>query len=154
MSNSVLERKSYRILFLRNSYYSWRILCPYIFPDRLIGSKIWELCFSKLFKGMFYPPGNSELMCHKLPQFPGKFFENSAQILYRQLFWVATKFPPWRLIQYTTMPSFIKFGSALQSLFPYYGHVIRSMEITAQVFDRTLWNLAWLYIESIFRVEI
>jgi len=52
------------------------------------------------------------------------------------------------------MPSFIKFDSALQLLFPYYGHVIRSMEITAQVFDRTLWNLAWLYIESIFRVEI
>jgi len=52
------------------------------------------------------------------------------------------------------MPSFIKFGSALHSFFPYYGHVIRSMEITAQVFDRILWNLAWLYIESIFKVEI
>ena len=52
------------------------------------------------------------------------------------------------------MPSFIKFGSALQSLLPYYGHVIRSMEITAQVVDRTLRNLAWLYSESIFRVEI
>jgi len=87
-------------------------------------------------------------------QFLGKFLENSAQILYRQLFWVATKLPPWRVIPYTTMPSFIKFGSALQSLFPYYGHVIRSMEITAEVFDRISWNLAWLYIESIFRVEI
>jgi len=52
------------------------------------------------------------------------------------------------------MQSFIKFGSALQSFFPYYSHVIRSMEITAEVFHRTLWNLARLYIESIFRVEI
>jgi len=52
------------------------------------------------------------------------------------------------------MPSFINFGSALQLLFSYYGHVIRSMEITAQVFDRTLWNLAWLYIESMFRTEV
>jgi len=33
------------------------------------------------------------------------------------------------------MPSFIKFGSALQSLFPYYIHVICNMELTAQVFD-------------------
>jgi len=47
-----------------------------------------------------------------------------------------------------------KFSSALQSLFPYYGHVIRSMEITAPVFHRTLWNLAWLCIGSIFRAEV
>jgi len=78
-------------------------------------------------------------------QFPGIFLKIRLKFCADNYFESWPNFHPEDWSNTQTMPSFIRFGSALQSLFPYYGHVICSMEITAQVLDRTLWNLAWLY---------
>jgi len=92
-----------------------------------------------LLKGMLYPRGNSELMCYKLPTIP------------RGIFWkFGLNFVPIIILSRNQISTLKIDPIHNHAKF----HLIRSMEITVQVFDRTLWNLAWLYIESIFRVEI